>query len=458
MDAFLRDLFPRRVLRDAKRAGGLAKVREERARLANLEAKQVKAPFRVDKARMPSIVSPPGWYQCDIVFLPAYASRNRGVGAFLLLVSIRSRKAFAYPLRNTRMPTILAEYGQFLTDAGDVKGIQADNQFAQQAFVNFNASRGVSVATDVAALEHWVDRPGGGLGDKLGVVDRLVETLRSVIREYMRRTKNLRWTGYLQAIVREYNASPHRSLSGRDGKRVVERSPDEVDGDEAAQEELMASKVARNARILRRAKFKPGQTVRILKKHGTFDKGPIEFSRALYTVDRYDGFRVRVRNSHGVLRRRLREHELQLVDKSGLVRLPSQAKKQAADKAHRAALRAARSGILTYREAQTVASRAAPKTARARQPTARMLEATAAAPPPRKKRGTGVSKPKKAKDPLLGRRLVAPPWVFPDTDTPTPHPGEVVKVLKRTLDVHFDGERKNKLYAFDRNLVETWFV
>lgn len=63
--------------------------------------------------------------------------------------------AFAYPLRDVRMPMVLGVYEQFMTDVGEpVNSVMGDAFFDNKAFCTFNETLMVEVYTDVAKDDH----------------------------------------------------------------------------------------------------------------------------------------------------------------------------------------------------------------------------------------------------------------------------------------------------------------
>lgn len=370
---------PRLALALAKERGGAAEVRRVKALLASQELHQTRRRAKANPARVPAIVGGPGWYQVDIVKYKQYEAQNRGIKQLLLVICIPSRRAYAYPLKSEDIPTLLVAFAKFLHAAPAVPSvIQGDNQFNAKEFVSYCTARGIEVRTDVAALEHWSKK--GGFGDKLGIIDRCVRTLRKLIENHMDLTDNVQWTRWLPTIIEDYNRTPTKALRGR--------TPASVDRDHAEQQALQAPKRAKNRRIWRTPTFHAGDTVRLLLYKPFFEKGEVRFSRELYTVVGYDGFRVLVQDSDGTtIRRRVRENELQLVDAAKVVRLPNPASRLEAQRRHTAALRAVRSGVVTYDEAQATQSRPAePRARRVATPSAKLVERVANGPEPRRRK------------------------------------------------------------------------
>ena len=87
------------------------------------------------------------------------------------------------------MPTILSSFKRLLKDAGkEPFMVQGDNAFNAKEFQDFNTKRNIHVLTGVAADEHVT------VGDPLGVLDRLVQTLRTLIEKRIHARDDPKWT------------------------------------------------------------------------------------------------------------------------------------------------------------------------------------------------------------------------------------------------------------------------
>jgi hypothetical protein len=97
----------------------------------------------------------------------------------LLLVDLLSRKAFAYPLKSGAIDDVLTVYERFLEAVKDVNSVTGDKFFSAKAFTEVNDSKGIDLYTDIAAEDHVKG------SDKLGVIDRLTRTIKSIINRRM---------------------------------------------------------------------------------------------------------------------------------------------------------------------------------------------------------------------------------------------------------------------------------
>lgn len=231
------------------------------------------------------ITGPPYSFQIDTIHLNRYKRQNGGKSMFLLLVEIGSRKAFAYVLKSEKTADVLTVYKRFLKDAGHLPFfVKGDNYFAAEAFVEQNAERNIVVLTNVAADEH-VTR-----GNPLGILDRLVRTLRTMIQKRIHVTGNAKWTEWLPEVLEDYNSNPHKALKGR--------SPDQEYDDLLSLHRRWVENSAYNKSLSKEVEqtFRPGDYVRMKLEKGAFEKGATQtMSLEVYQVASVKGGRVELK-------------------------------------------------------------------------------------------------------------------------------------------------------------------
>jgi hypothetical protein len=224
--------------------------------------KQLEVNQRTQRQKKPvkllKITGPPGAYQIDLIFLPKYRSSNRGITIFLLLVEIPSRKAFAYPIKSRKPADILDAYEQFFKDQdGNLRDIYGDDEFNSQWFRAFNDVLNVNVHTGIAKDDHISKH-----SNRLGIIDRLVRTLRKLMNKYMLLQNTTQWSKWLPHIISVYNKTPHSSLNNR--------TPDELSADVNGMEKRFRQDVKYNqAEDAQETPVSVGDTVRILTKKET---------------------------------------------------------------------------------------------------------------------------------------------------------------------------------------------
>jgi hypothetical protein len=304
--------------------------------------KQLEVNQRIQRQKKPDkrlkITGPPGAYQIDLIFLPKYRSSNRGITIFLLLVEIISRKAFAYPIKSKKPSDILDAYEQFFKDHdGNLSDVYGDNEFNSEWFRAFNDVLNVNVHTGVAKDDHISKH-----SNRLGIIDRLVRTVRKLMNKYMLLQNDTHWSKWLPKIISVYNETPHASLNNR--------TPDEVYADNDEKEKRFRQDKKHNlGEDAKETPISVGDTVRILEKKEVFAKEGPTFSKELYVVVKKDGFKWRVHPKTGgpLERRKFADNDLLVINTDTLVALPDQAVQQDIDKGverHRTRLQ--REGII----------------------------------------------------------------------------------------------------------------
>jgi hypothetical protein len=304
--------------------------------------KQLEVNQRTQRQKKPDkrlkITGPPGAYQIDLIFLPKYRSSNRGITIFLLLVEIISRKAFAYPIKSKKPSDILDAYEQFFKDHdGNLSDVYGDNEFNSEWFRAFNDVLNVNVHTGVAKDDHISKH-----SNRLGIIDRLVRTVRKLMNKYMLLQNDTHWSKWLPKIISVYNETPHASLNNR--------TPDEVYADNDEKEKRFRQDIKHNlGEDAKKTPISVGDTVRILEKKEVFAKEGPTFSKELYVVVKKDGFKWRVHPKTGgpLERRKFADNDLLVINTDTLVALPDQAVQQDIDKGverHRTRLQ--REGII----------------------------------------------------------------------------------------------------------------
>lgn len=226
-------------------------------------------PKKLKASESLKIVAQPYLYQIDIVEYPAYADANGGKTKFLLLLEMCSRKAFAYLLNKGDAPTVLAAYKTFVEAGYSIKSVQGDAFFDNKIFKEYNASNGIYVRTSVAKDDHMC-----GCGNKLGLIDRCVRTLKQYMSKKVLETGDVKWSKWLPEILELYNGTPHSALKGR--------TPSSVYGDTGTMIDIMVDAQFHNMAVKDKWDIEEGDQVRVLVGREEFGK-----EKAPYSVDTY---------------------------------------------------------------------------------------------------------------------------------------------------------------------------
>ena len=268
------------------------KVKDIQEYIKNQEVNQINT--TVNKTYQYKITAPPHTFQVDIFWW----KKSDTLIPILLFVDILSRKAWAYVLtkskKEKRAEVSVKTIQEFKDEVGLIRALEGDNEFSSAAIRKYCEDNDIRLDTSVAKEEHISN------GNKLGIIDRLVRTLRELIEKYYditgHRTDNIK--DIMKTIIDTYNSNSHRSLGNK--------SPNQVFKDNDDQMARHLNDSLHNQRVYKSVPFDTGDKVRILEKKERFDKGKQRFSKELYTIDHKDGYKLIVDGT----RRKLKPSEL----------------------------------------------------------------------------------------------------------------------------------------------------
>lgn len=231
------------------------------------------------------IVNLPRHFQVDFFFLKAYARANRGFGTFFIAVDVLSRKMFVYPVKDRTAATMRACIERLERDAGMVEGLTSDDEFEVAGLRAWCEARGILVSTDVAKDDH------ADVGDKLGIVDAAVRTIRKRIDAYILAHHTTKFVDALPALVESYNATSHGGLRGK--------APDDVWDDIDLQYRMFDALTEHNNALRAKVDLRVGDAVRRRVDRGRFDKATARFSEDTYHIVETTGYKYRIADAQG---------------------------------------------------------------------------------------------------------------------------------------------------------------
>jgi hypothetical protein len=152
------------------------KVKDIQEYLKNQEVSQINT--TVNKTYQYKITAPPRTFQIDIFWW----KKSETLIPILLFVDILSRKAWAYVLtkskKEKRAEVSVKTIQGFKDEVGLIRGLEGDNEFSSAPIRKFCEDNDIRLDTSVSKEEHISN------GNKLGIIDRLVRTLRELIEKY----------------------------------------------------------------------------------------------------------------------------------------------------------------------------------------------------------------------------------------------------------------------------------
>ena len=273
------------------------KIKDIQDYIKNQEVSQINT--TVNKTYQYKITAPPRTFQIDIFWW----KRGETLIPILLLVDVLSRKAWAYVLtkskKEKRAEVSVKTIQEFKDEVGQINGLTGDNEFSSAPIKKFCDDNDIRLDTSVAKEEHISN------GNKLGIIDRLVRTLRELIERYFditgHRTDNIK--DVMKSIIDTYNNNSHRTLDNK--------TPNQVFKDNDDQMARHLNDTAHNQAIYQSVPFKDGEKVRILEQKEKFDKGKQKFSKDIYTINKKEGYKILVKDE----KRKLKPSEILKADK-----------------------------------------------------------------------------------------------------------------------------------------------
>ena len=277
------------------------KVKDIQEYLKNQEVNQINT--TVNKTYQYKITAPPRTFQIDIFWW----KKSETLIPILLFVDILSRKAWAYVLtkskKEKRAEVSVKTIQEFKDEVGLIRGLEGDNEFSSAPIRKFCNDNDIRLDTSVAKEEHISN------GNKLGIIDRLVRTLRELIEKYYditgHRTDNIK--DVMKSIIDTYNSNSHRTLYNKTPNQVFK------DNDDQITRHLNDS--VHNQQVYKSVPFDTGDKVRILEEKAKFDKGKQKFSKELYTIDKREGYKLIIKDE----KRKLKPSELLKLIKSQIL-------------------------------------------------------------------------------------------------------------------------------------------
>ena len=261
------------------------KLKDINEYLKNQEVNQINT--TVNKTYEYKITAPPRTFQIDIFWW----KKSETLMPILLLVDILSRKAFAYVLpkskKEKRAEVSVKTLETFKNDVGYIHGLEGDNEFGSAAIKKFCNDNNIRLDTSVSKLEHISN------GNKLGIIDRLVRTLRELIERYFDITghKMDSLKEVVATIIATYNNDNHRTLHNK--------TPNQVFKDNDDQMARHLNDTVHNHKVYKTVPFNSGNKVRILEDKDKFAKGKNKFSKEIYTVENKEGYKLTLKNALG---------------------------------------------------------------------------------------------------------------------------------------------------------------
>ena len=205
----------------------------------------------------------------DLMVMDKIATKkgNRGFSYALVIIDIYSRYLWVIPIKTKSGSDSLAGWKRaFPKGSRQPKNITSDSgsEF-KGVFGKYLRDNNISHRT-VEVGDHR----------SLGLVDRVIRTIRRKLRLLWETNNNFDWVSHIDRVVKEYNNKIHSTVKGK--------PIDILNGRRENKQEITRSNLI--------MKFNVGDRVRRLLKRNTFEKGGKQWSKTIHTVRSREGFKL----------------------------------------------------------------------------------------------------------------------------------------------------------------------
>ena len=229
--------------------------------VAQQEAHQLTKTKGTQKVIYFPILRQPGFYQADLMFIDNPRNKSKQL-PILCIIDTNTRFAYTYLLKNKTEQEVLSAFHKFFIDNKyKCNEIQTDNG---SEFINKSVEK---LITD-SGVVHSLAEPNDH--NAQGSIERFNQTLRRLVTLTTDQT-GLPWTDFLPQITENYNHRVNRAI----GMEPAEATDDE--GRYTRYLQYLDAKKKLN-------EFKTGDQVRKELYRHKLEKGPVRWSKEVFTV------------------------------------------------------------------------------------------------------------------------------------------------------------------------------
>lgn len=190
-------------------------------------------------------------FQADLVEMIPYCKENKNFRYLLTVINVFTKFAWATPIKSKSAKDVTAAFETILKSirrAPDNLQTDAGKEFFNLKFKKLMSEYKINHYTTYSKL-------------KASIVERFNRTLKSKMWKRFSMQGSYKWIHIIDAIVKEYNNSFHRTI------KMTPAKVKKVD------EKRLLSTVYSNIKSFKRGKFKVGDFVRISYNETLFEKG-----------------------------------------------------------------------------------------------------------------------------------------------------------------------------------------
>jgi len=221
-------------------------------------------------------------WQMDIYDLSRYAKSNKGYNYMFAVVDVFTRYAYIIPMKNKDIDSTTKALQEILSYNKIIPVDERKASFSASIADDkktkfFNSSPDLIMSDNDASFmgdkfqkllaEYNIHHDANAIGDHnaLGIIDNYAKRIKRILTAQFLQTKSKNWIDTIQKIVRTYNASGHKSLSGFSPMEVMTN-------DTEINNLIMILNLAKSQQNATTTDLKVGDSVRIRISDG-FRKG-----------------------------------------------------------------------------------------------------------------------------------------------------------------------------------------
>jgi hypothetical protein len=157
-----------------------------------------------------------------------FGGKIRNTNTHIIICRCIKPKAWAYVLtkskKEKRAEVSVKTIQGFKDEFGLIRGLEGNIEFLSVTIRNFCNDNDIRLDTSVAKEEYVAN------GNKLGIIDRLVRTIRELIEKYYditgHRTDNIK--DVMKSMIDAYNNYSHRTLENKTPYQVFKDNDDQI--------------------------------------------------------------------------------------------------------------------------------------------------------------------------------------------------------------------------------------
>ena len=197
-------------------------------------------------------------WDIDLMDMVNLQKHNEGVKYILIAIDVFSRFLYAQPVKSKRGADLVTVLKRILTAPKKPKTIRTDRGMEFR-------SKEVNTYLKSQNIHHLY---AYNTETKANYAERVIKTIKHKIFRYLLKNRTRRYIDILQDVVHSYNHTSHRSLGENPAAISMEN-----EGESRLQQYLIRTKGSKREQpVIKKMKYKIGQTVRLSHIRSVFDR------------------------------------------------------------------------------------------------------------------------------------------------------------------------------------------